>query len=613
MCGLFFVAQRDLPISPDALKISAETLRHRGPDFSDCRAWSIEGGQSGRLYLGAAHTRLSILDLDPRSNQPFVRGKRGIVYNGEIYNYRSLGAALAQKVALKTTGDTEVLFEWLAAHGSSRLHDLSGMWAFVYWDENAKQLLASRDRYGEKPLFYYHDERLICFSSTIKPIFDYLRRRPHMREESVATYLRHGYLIPGKEEQTDFENIKQVLPSHFLACDLAGWKLSQTPYFSPTEMAYAKPDPDELPDRLAAAVRSRLVSDRPVGLLLSGGVDSSLMLSVLASENLLEGVHCYYGDPDVGEDAIYAKACLDKIPQAKAERIVLTQDSKEFPDAFLKLCAHQEKPFPFIGHVLSMAQMYHRMRENGVVVALDGGGADEIFGGYRPRHLPFAAREAWRRFNPIWLAKVYAAYRQDKAWSQHVGQFVRQAIAGVSSSPHLEHEMSHYYQPSVQSARSSDPLSGKMFDGLGQALIADAYSGRLTELLWHTDRNAMMSGVENRAPYLDNALAPYITSGYSKKYSGKWNKLELRRAFSDFIELPTQWRYQKQIFGWRGRKMFAANKPWMMDIIRASEMLRRHVRISSFLDDLQAGKISTDNALVRRLLCVAGIEQVMNS
>jgi asparagine synthase (glutamine-hydrolysing) len=157
MCGFFFVVQRETPVAETALQSAGRSLLHRGPDFQDHKQWGLEiddGNGSQSFHLGAFHARLSIIDLDPRSNQPYVRGDHGLLYNGEIYNYRALRAGLSPREWI-TEGDTEVLFELVRDRNIKAVNAISGFWSYVFWDNATATVSASRDRLGKKPLFYF--------------------------------------------------------------------------------------------------------------------------------------------------------------------------------------------------------------------------------------------------------------------------------------------------------------------------------------------------------------------------------------------------------------------------------------------------------------------------
>ena len=395
MCGFFQVIQKKQPVSKEKFLTALKTIEHRGPDaegihFADFR--TLDGSE---YYTAFGHQRLSILDLSESSNQPFIRDSHILLYNGEIYNYRSLGKELRKHGAkLTTDGDTEVLMQSLIRDSASALGSFNGMWAFSFFDSQKNSLLLSRDRYGKKPLFYYHDENIFCASSSIRAIKEYLGLKLEFRREALLDYMLYGSMYPSPSMQTHFKGISQILPGHISHFDCVNWTLEQTPYYDwSSPVQYNEPgDTLNLKDTLSDSVASRLVSDRPVGLLLSGGIDSSLLLSIMVSMGLQDQVKIFMGDTGRSDDYEYAKRSVEHLG-LPAETVVLDYNDNTF-ERFLKICWHHEKPFPLNGNAMAMPQMYEAIESEGIPVVLDGSGGDEIFGGYWERHMPFAMREA---------------------------------------------------------------------------------------------------------------------------------------------------------------------------------------------------------------------------
>src|SRR5262249_6509588 len=167
-----------------------------------------------------------------------------------------------------------------------------------------------------------------------------------------------------------------------------------------------------------------------------------------------------------------------------------------------------------------------------------------------------------------------------------------------------------FVRASVRKARSTDPLES--FRGtLGEALLVDAAQGRLHEWLWQNDRNAMMSGLENRSPFLDYRLAPLMLSGYRDKYVGPWNKHELRSLFAAFVPLPTQWRRDKQGFRWVYSRFLRRNRADVLELIAGSTILRERIDVDRLLDRARADDGHLGSSLLERMLCIAGLEQTM--
>ena len=350
MCGLLIVVERNDPVDPVRFQSALDAVAHRGPDGAGIAHVTLNQPLGSRS-VGLGHRRLSILDLSEGASQPFRRGGAALIYNGAIYNFRSLRSRLAS--TFTTDGDTEVLFEIMRQQGLEGLGAALGMWSFCYLDELSGRLIAARDPLGKKPLFYFADAKTICFASEIGAIMAYLGAKPSIEQSVVDTYLTYGWTLPGASEVTPIAGIRQVLPAGYVTVDLAGWQVMSGSYISQDAWLPTGQSPNNnTAELLRAAVLDRLVSDRKVGLLLSGGIDSSLILSVLAKEGLKDRVHCFIGELGKSDDARYA-ARVTQALGVTAETIPLQYAGGSI-DRFLSVCRHQQKPFPLIGNVLGM-------------------------------------------------------------------------------------------------------------------------------------------------------------------------------------------------------------------------------------------------------------------
>ncbi|MGE3702404.1 MAG: asparagine synthase (glutamine-hydrolyzing) [Hyphomicrobiaceae bacterium] len=613
MCGLFFVLQKGRPIDRERFVVALNTMQHRGPDHVGTRFITRTVEASGgpcEVHVAFGLHRLAILDLDPRSHQPYADDDRALVYNGEIYNYRELkGAGIVRDGNFRTTSDTEFLFKLLAQGNIQELGLLNGMWALCFFDGHACELTLSRDRYGKKPLFYFLDQDVLCVSSTIRAILEFLAISTTFERPALLAYLNSGVMYPGDGHATHLSRIRQLPPATVARFDIRRWTLQSERFFSfrSTECA---PHPSDLAQTIADAVRIRLISDRPVGLLLSGGVDSSIVLAGLASQGLQHQVHCFIGEAGRSEDALYARKCTQQLGiDATVVEMVYTDRAFE---RFLRMCRHYEKPFPLLGNSMAMSQMYEAIQGLGVPVVLDGTGGDEIFGGYWNRQFPFAVRDALRTQDVRRLLKMSKSGRpfcEALGWTG-ARKRATQLLLRIPGIHHKSNAIRDYCSPEVIAAGSPDPLAAK-YPSFREALCLDVERGRLGEWIWHNDRNAMMSSIENRSPLLDYRLARFIGTPASQKFVDRWNKHELRSAFDMLVKLPTQWRTEKQGFRWAARRFFKDNSDRILELIAASELLKHHVRIDRFCDDVRRGKRLMSSRLTPRLLCIAGVEHAL--
>ena len=612
MCGILVVAERNRPVDERRFRFALDAIAHRGPDGAGIAHITLEL-HPGRRSIAFGHRRLAVLDLSDRAAQPFRRDGAVLTYNGEIYNFRALRANLAS--TFTTDGDTEVLFETLRHRGLEGLGEALGMWAFCHLDEASGRLIAARDRLGKKPLFYFVGADTICFASEIGAIMTYLGTRPGIAPAAVDTYLAYGWTLPGGDETTPIAKIRQVVAGGHVTVDLDAWQLTTGSYIAPDDwLPIDRPPAGELAAAVRAAVLDRLVSDRKVGLLLSGGIDSSLILSVLAGEGLHERVHCFIGEAGKSEDADYA-ARITTALGVTAETIPL-QYAGGSMDRFLSICRHQEKPFPLIGNVLGLPELYEVIAARDVPVVLDGTGADEVFGGYWERYYRLALAEAWDAGDQAFIAASLDA-NADQPRIDEIGRSTIAALAagswppastvGAGPTAAIVPLLARYCAADVVEAAPADPLARRR-STLKAGLHLDVTAALLPEWLWQNDRNAMRSGVENRSPFLDTRLTSHCASGYRAKFNGRWNKYELRRLFDHFRPAPTQWRREKQGFRWVFARFLRSNRMRVIELIASSQLLRARVRTDDLADALRRDEELIFSDLTQRCLCLAGLE-----
>lgn len=615
MCGFFQVFQRGKAIEPERFRRAFAGMRHRGPDYSGVEftsSTSCTPETGAPLEIASGHHRLSILDLDDRAHQPFVRDQATFLFNGEIYNFRSLRPGLESLGArFSTESDTEVLMQGLTLRGTPFLDECNGMWAFSHFDDTKALVTAARDRYGKKPLFYYQDQDCLCLSSTIQPIHEYLGTKQRMKSEFVDSYLLFGQMFPPAGEETHLHDIQQVEAGSIVEFNLRSWTHRSRRYFSlPKQLERYPGDDENLSTIVADAVQARLVSDRKVGLMLSGGVDSTLILSVLHATGYQEKVHCFIGETGRSPDALFGAECAKKL--GIEARLVQLDYGKDTFSRMLRLCRHQEKPFPFLGSTMAMSEMYEAIAEHDVRVVLDGTGGDELFGGYWERQFPVAIREALATRDWHWLGQ---SLRHTPGTLAAMTGALKDILFPRALQTWSPKSVKKRYSPGPfllglnrSSVKPSDPFWNPP-NRFADALMRDALpGGRLGEWIWHNDRNAMMSGIENRSPLLDYRLIPYLASGYRTKFHHQWNKHQLRQLFDTFSQLPTQWRQQKQGFRWNRKAFLRQNKTQLLELISASQYLAHRFRMDRFLDRARKHRKLLVSSTTLRLVCIAGIE-----
>ena len=382
MCGIFGVVLSETDKIPDEdlLRKTARLIQHRGPDST---------GVYNDKGIGLAHTRLSLLDLSSRSDQPFwdAEGRYCIVYNGEVYNFKDIRAMLEEKhqVRFRTTSDTEVILEYLIHEPpETALPQLEGMFAFVFYDSHKKTLLLARDRYGIKPLYYYQDDSLFLFASEI------IAMRPWIEFEydlpSISAYLM-GYFMPTKD-LTFYKNIRFLAPGKMVKMEIGG-KPSIETYFELTDFW----DPNQaeelrrlsdtqmvdlVEELLVDSVKMQLIADAPVGALLSGGVDSTLITAIAAKHHRnLTAFHVNVVGPksEYEYDQIAAR-------DLKVDMKVTECEDHHFIDMMYDVSYHNGHPFLYHPNSIPFLALTRLVRQNNFKAILTGEGSDESYLGY---------------------------------------------------------------------------------------------------------------------------------------------------------------------------------------------------------------------------------------
>src|SRR5687768_4730940 len=377
MCGFVGIASAHSEVDTSTLVRMRDTLEHRGPDAAG--VWrSPDGG------VGLAHRRLSIIDLSAAAVQPMADGADTlrIVYNGEIYNYRALSHELVRRGnRFRTASDTEVILEAYSAWGIDCVSQLRGMFAFALYDIPNRRLFLARDRAGEKPLFYWHARGQLQFASELKALLLHPDTPRTIDREALELYLACGY-VPGTRSM--LQGVHKLPPAHALTYDLASDRLEVWKYWTLPEPRPAPADAEtltrELEELLDDAVRGQLIADVPIGILLSGGVDSSL-ITAMAARASAEPVRTFtVSFPGHGryDEAPHARLIADHFgtthTQIRAEPATV--------ELLPKLAAKYDDPLADSSMVPTY--LVSRAIRESATVALGGDGGDELFGGYEP-------------------------------------------------------------------------------------------------------------------------------------------------------------------------------------------------------------------------------------
>lgn len=509
MCGFNGFTFRD----PELLRRMHRFTHHRGPD---------DEGFFEQDQISLAHNRLSIIDLSSAGRQPMQTpdGRFTLVFNGEIYNYREVRKDLELRgEVFATQTDTEVLLRLLAREGKAGLKKINGIFACALWDEQKKRLLLMRDPLGVKPLYYREEDGRLWFSSELKALVGVGRGKPSIDPISLDLYLRLLY-VPAP--RTMLTGIYKLPPGHVL--EYAGGRASVEPYWQLEEGVLGAPTYKEACTRVhaltQAAVTRQLVSDRPVGVFLSGGVDSSIVLAAMRQTvaGPIETYTVSYTSPvdeqKYNADADLARLTAQYFHTTHHEVLVTPEDVKE---CFDKVVWHMDEPIA--NHVQPATYLLAKTARQSIAVALGGDGGDELFGGYA-RYWYQKKIEQLRHLGLAWPAQVLTKITP----RSKVGYYASLVAKPLGTERHLAFLMQkeqtvrrvlRQTSPAIYGAVSEifDPLFAKPWrDPVNQSMAADVRTWLAEESLMRTDKMTMAHGLEERVPFLDLELVTLASS-----------------------------------------------------------------------------------------------------
>lgn len=546
ICGKLWLREPHRAVDPVELERMNQVIAHRGPD---------DRGSYFQGPVGLGHRRLSIIDLStghqPISNED---GTIWIVYNGEVYNYLDLVPDLeARGHVFKTKSDTEAIVHLYEEEGEECVRKLKGMFSFALWDSRNQKLLLARDRVGIKPLYYFLNDTVLLFASEVKAILQDPAVHPETDWVALDLFLRHLY-VPG--ERTLFQGIRKLLPGHYLVAKRG--KVSATQYW---DLDFSASGPNkslndatvELTELLSETVRNHMISDVPVGVLLSGGVDSTGILSFAAECSKKVSTFT------IGFDA---PGCQDERPFARLAAQQFATDHHEMtigPEDFWatlpKFVWHMEEP---VCEPPAIALYFiSKLAKERVTVLLSGEGGDEAFAGYPnyrnlvwlerlkrwmgpASHLIAAVASQMGRAVPHGKLEKYAPLLRSKPQDYYLSR---------TANPwsFLNRHRLGFYSEALRGAISSNgtPYTRQLFDKaaawplLSQMLYVDSKTWLPDDLLVKADKMTMANSLELRVPFLDHQVLEFAARlPANLKLRGFDTKYILKKALSPRI--PTQ-------------------------------------------------------------------------
>ena len=546
MCGIAVIVDFENPPRREDVERMVRPVAHRGPDAEGIQVFPDDG-----VALG--HRRLSILDPRPTGNQPMAwdDGALWIVHNGEVYNFVELRQELAgEGWTFRTDTDTEVILAAYRRWGEACVERFNGMYAFAIWDRRARRLFAARDRLGIKPLYYTVQGGRLFMASEVKSILAGMGRNPGPDPSLVDAYMEFGY-VPG--EDTLHRGVRRLLPGHTLLFGAEGLRTRKywDFVFAPEGGRDARYFAGRVEELLADSVRLRLRSDVPLGVFLSGGIDSSTVVALL-SPGARAGLKTFSVAYDYGpgyDETPYARIVAERFGTDHHEIRVSPSAFGEFVSRYVW---HMDEP---VTEAAAISLYYvSRLAREHVVVALSGEGSDELFAGY-----DFYKYNLWmervRRWAGARGTRLLAAWGRKVARSRKVRKYLdlleqplERRYRGISSyetavktslySPDFR-PVAAQGNPRLGGFLSGLVEAGRRWDPLSRMLYFDVKTWLVDDLLVKADRMSMATSIELRVPFLDHRLVEFAATVPSRyKIRNGRTKYLLKRVMDG--RLPRQ-------------------------------------------------------------------------
>jgi asparagine synthase (glutamine-hydrolysing) len=577
MCGFAgIVSPNKQIVSNSNIAAATAALHHRGPDTN-----GFYTNEEGTVTIG--HRRLCILDLSTAGAQPMSLNERyHLVYNGELYNYQELRQELEQKgYQFRSQSDTEVLLTAYAAYGKDCLQKFDGAFAFAIWDEKEQTLFAARDRFGEKPFFFFQDDERLLFASELKALWQ-MGVRKEANQSMLYNFLTIGYTTnPADPFETFCDNVFKLPAAYCLTYSLHKKELVTEQWWQSYINVDNSITESEAIEKFcwlfSESIQKRLRSDVPVGTSLSGGLDSSAIVAFCAGEKAAQYTHSCFTASFAGFEKDEAPYAAKVANHFGLHHVTTTIHESEVAGLMQRVAEVQDEPFSSAS-VLAQYRVFQSAREQGVTVLLDGQGADEILAGYH-------------KYYKWWWQELYRQRRLKKSGEQKAAQAL-----GVKENFGLQNKLAAllpefgasllqsrkakqaYQHPDLNrdfafaQKRSLYYTTPTTFD-LNGALFYNTFVNGLEELLRLADRNSMAHSVEARLPFLQYQLVEFMFSlpPHFKIHQG-WTKWLLRKGVEN--RLPNEIVWRKDKVGYEPpQKLWMQNEDVQEMIIEAKKRL----------------------------------------
>ena len=517
MCGLLGVVDYKKSINTSLFREMLDSLKHRGPDDEGLEVFSLD---SCSIFLG--HRRLSIIDISSNGHQPMFYEHLALVYNGEVYNFKEIRQELILNgYSFDSNTDTEVILKSYHLWGIHCVDKFRGMFTFAIYDSEQQEIIIFRDRVGVKPLYYSLTDDELIFSSELKPLLNHPDFNKDIDFEAVSSYLQFGYIHAPK---TIFKNVQKLLPGHYLKYDIFSKKMVKECYWNINDFYENQVATDNIVDELESIITEafnlRMIADVPLGVFLSGGIDSSLVAAIVQKHSKIPINTFTIGFEDKNfDESNYAKDIAEYLGTNHTELICKKEDALGI---IMKLPKIFDEPFADISAIPTV--LVSELAKKQVSVVLSGDGGDELFCGYPSYALMekrfqllsrFPFRKTLKKLSNVLPVpdliqnkvnkKLYKKIIKLKNMLDHddiVNSF--KVANSVFSKDEIKKliRADYYYSKDTPATTSN----------LEKMMISDFKGYLPDDLMVKIDRSTMSASLEGREPFLDHKIIEFTAS-----------------------------------------------------------------------------------------------------
>jgi len=528
MCGIFIAVKKEGCFKQELLddfQNATNKVHHRGPDAGGSKLFDTKG-EGHNLFLG--HRRLSIIDLEEEANQPFSKDGLNMVYNGEVFNYIELKDDQVSSARFSTSSDTEVVLEAYRKFGLKCFSMFNGMWALAIYDEKKHKLILSRDRFSIKPMYYAKIGDVWAFASEVKQLKELSELTLTPNKKVLSTFLRQSLI--DHSEETFYNEIKKFPPATILEVDLNTGDWTWNTYWEFADSITSEQDSSStFRELLIDSLKLRLRSDVPVGTLLSGGLDSSAITSL---------IHDHI-NPDIKTFSVVSnhkdfseESFVDVLVNEKG----ITNEKLRFNSGLAlenieKVLAVQDEPYGSLA-VVAQHQLFSQIKsDTGITVLLSGQGADEILLGYG-KFFFFYLKQLLKKKRFASLSKAaFNSWLKGTTLKDFTLSQAKRYLPGANKRG------LNYLKDDFE------PIPIWHFESMRHRQILDIDHYSVPALTHYEDRNSMDSSIEVRLPFLDYRLVNFLVNlPIENKLKDGWTKYILRDSVH---ELPSEIRWRK--------------------------------------------------------------------